>query len=295
MEAVRDLREGGHWSLAQRIKNDGLYGLVVVVLAVARVLPARFVGRVLAAIAWRLPSPRRIALSNLARVFPDRSAPDRHALARENFRALGDRLGEAIHSLHRAPDPLAWAPGSLEVLEAALAEGNGVLFASAHLGPWENVAATMVASGLPITVIAREAYDPRLTPLYERLRGGRGVHAIWRGSKGAARGLLRVLRRGELLGIPMDLASRVPSETIPFLGIDAPTPIGPARLAIRTGAAVVVGSVAPSPEGLVLSAVRLSRTDDAITLTTWINQELSRRILAIPELWPWMHARFGSP
>jgi KDO2-lipid IV(A) lauroyltransferase len=117
-----------------------------------------------------------------------------------------------------------------------------------------------------------------------------------------------VLRAGGLLGIPMDLASRVPSVDVPFLGVLAPTPVGPAKLALRTGAAVVVGAAALDDGRLVVDVTpvrtadltgrgvsRQARDDAARLLTARINEALSARIRAMPEAWPWMHARFPEP
>ncbi|MBV9948513.1 MAG: hypothetical protein JOZ69_16810, partial [Myxococcales bacterium] len=118
--------------------------------------------------------------------------------------------------------------------------------------------------------------------------------------------------------VPMDLRSRVPSCAAPFLGHDAPTAIGPARIALRAGAPVVVGSVAPvaadgPPPGLPgsgrprlqVTATRIDTHDlprdprraqeSARELTRRINDELSRRILALPEAWVWMHERWETP
>jgi KDO2-lipid IV(A) lauroyltransferase len=136
------------------------------------------------------------------------------------------------------------------------------------------------------------------------------VRVVWRSSPTAPFGIVRALRRGEVLGVPMDLRSRVPSVDAPFLGRRAPTAVGPARIALRSGAAVVVGTVAPrQPEPaeassetspLEVTATRI-RIDDlaadagAVTaLTTRINDELSRRIRALPHAWVWMHERWPS-
>ena len=89
-------------------------------------------------------------------------------------------------------------------------------FASAHLGPWERVAASIVSSGVPLIAVARESYNPRFSALFERIRYRAGVRVIWRGRPGAAARILRALRRGEVLGIPMD---------IPIPGRLAPGPI----------------------------------------------------------------------
>jgi Kdo2-lipid IVA lauroyltransferase/acyltransferase len=290
-----DLREGGRWTLAQRAKNDVLFVAIEAALGIATRVPPgalRHAGRALAAFAHAcVPSAKRIARANVARAFPEMSEREVHALVRKNYRRLGERLAEAVTSLdaRRELEPLPFAPGALETLQDTLAEGRGMVFASAHLGPWERVAATLVSAGLPLTAVAREAYDPRLTPIYDRLRGGRGVRVIYRSEPRAAARLLRTLRGGGMLGVPMDLASRVPSVEVPFLDVPARTPIGPAKLAVRTGAAVVVGTI---ERGGMITATRIERSADGVELTARINTELSRRIREIPEEWVWMHPRF---
>src|SRR4029079_11559336 len=174
-------------------------------------------GRVAHAI---VPSPRRMAEANIALAFPELELRARGELVARTFRTLGGYLGDAVSMLdpRRATVSLPFATGAREALDDAISERRGVLFASGHLGPWERVAATIVASDIPFTAVAREAYDPRLTRLYDRLRGGRGLPTISRGAPGAAARLLRTLKRGGVLGIPMDLSSRVPSIEVPFLG-----------------------------------------------------------------------------
>lgn len=310
--ARRDVREGGRWSLAQRAKNDALYVAAMASIAIATRLPRswlRNAGRGLGRFAHAaIPGLRRIALANVERAFPSSSSEERAALVARTYARLGEELGDAVASLgpKRPIELLSFADGSRETLASALAEGRGVVFASAHLGPWERVAASLVAADFPLTVVAREAYDPRLTALYDRLRGGRGTRTIYRASPGAAAALLRVLRGGGLLGIPMDLASRVPSVDVPFLGTPAPTPVGPARLALRTGARVVVGTAAPGAGGTVvievsrvdtagLAGTRERAEEDARELTARINDVLGARIHAMPEAWPWMHPRWPAP
>ena len=290
-----DVREGGRWTLGQRIKNDVLYAIAVGALAVVTRVPrsvARLAGRVVAAFAWlALPRMRGLAERNVARVFPEMARSEARAFVRRVYRTLGPRLGDAVASLRDAPPPLPFTEGSRDCLQSAINEAQenrtGVVFASAHLGPWEEVASSLVAHGVPLTVVAREPYDPRFAKVYARLR--RDVRTVYRGQDHAPTALVRALRRGDVLGIPMDLASRVPSVSVPFLGHPARTAVGPARLAIRTGAAVVVG--AATPEGLFFQ--RIERCDDEIELTRRINEALSERIRAWPEAWLWMHDRWA--
>ena len=315
---ARDVRSGGSWTLAQRAKNDAIWVMSSLALLGLGRLPLaalRALGRGLGRAAHLLVArARHTAEANVTRVLPDLEASERHRLVRRCFVTLGEILGETVATLRPQGGPplLELSEDARITLAEARGEGRGVVFPSAHLGPWERVAASLVAGGIPLVTLARESYDPRFSELYARLRGGRGVGVVWRSSPGAAAKILRTLRAGQVLGVPMDLRSRVPSCSSPFLGHAAPTPIGPARIALRAGAPVVVGTVAPmsighgssqsppSPERWCVTATRI-RTEDlgsdekaAATLTDRINEELSRRILALPHAWVWMHDRWAD-
>jgi KDO2-lipid IV(A) lauroyltransferase len=302
-----DVRLGATWTARQRCKNDALWILASLALATARPWPVcvlRAVGRLLGHTALRLASrARRTALGNVTRVFPNLDVKARRDLVVRCFVQLGECLGETIALLRARGElaPLRLSPDAHAILDEARAEGRGVLFASAHLGPWERVAASLVAAGVPLVALARESYDPRFSRLYERLRAAHGVRVVWRGAPGAAARILRTLRAGDVLGVPMDLRSRVTSCNAMFLGHPAPTAIGPARIALRSGAPVVVGTAAPGPDGsLVVTATRIPVIDlppdgtAARVLTERINDEISRRIVAMPDAWVWMHDRFGA-
>jgi len=310
-QAAPEARSNATWTSLQRAKNDALWLLASTAMGAVRPMPLpvlRALGRALGVAAHALcTAARRTALANVAMVFPQLDPAQRRAFVRRCFSTLGELLGETVALFHRrsAPTPLPVCREALELLGQARRQGRGVVFASAHLGPWERVAASLVASGVPLVTVARESYDPRFSRWYDKLRTAHGVRVVWRSSPGAAAGVLRVLRAGGVLGLPMDLRTRAPSCEAPFLGHRAPTPVGPARLALRTGALVVVGTAAPSTGadgGARVTATRivthdLPRAGDdlasaAVELTARINAELSRRILDLPHAWPWMHERW---
>lgn len=300
---ARDVRLGGEWSLAQRAKNDAIYALATAALAGCSVLPRRAldgVARVLAGMARVVArGERERAVRNVKRVLGS-SDDDARALVRECFLAMGEMLADSVAASFATPAPLAMHARDRAIVADALAEGRGVVLPSAHLGPWERVAATLVDAGVPLVTLVRESYDPRFDRLLGRVRARAGVRAIPRGSPHAAMHIVRALRRGEVLGAPMDLKSRVASVTVPFLGVPAATAVGPARIALRAKAPVVVATFELSPAGArTVTATRISSGDldprdpaSAVALTTRINDELSRRILGAPALWPWMHPRW---
>jgi len=301
--SAHDVREGGRWTPLQATKNAVLYGLARGAIALASPLPAswlRALGRALGCLVYAmLPQPRRTAHENLARAFPCMVHAKRRRIARLAYVELGGYLGETVALLAGRPlSALPIAETSRRELDLALAEGRGVVFASAHLGPWERVAASLVAAGVPLTTIAREGYDARFTRILDKLRSALDVPAIYRGGLAAHVRILRTLRRGRVLGMPMDLRSRVPSIAAPLFGVPADTPVGPARIALSTGAPVVVGTAAPGPLGLRITITRIDTaglkagTHGEAILTARLNAELSRRILAFPEGWVWMHPRW---
>jgi KDO2-lipid IV(A) lauroyltransferase len=158
------------------------------------------------------------------------------------------------------------------------------------------MARALVDARLPITVVGKVPYDPRFLPLFMRLRAG--VPTVMRGAPSAGIAMVRALRRGGMLGVPMDFATRAESVDSYFFDQPAKTACGPARLALRTGAAVVVGTAARGNDGLLCVTCTRIPTDDLATgdevrLTRRIDEELSRRIRALPDSWPWMHPRFA--
>ena len=182
------------------------------------------------------------------------------------------------------------------MLRQALAQKRGVVYVTGHLGPWERMAALLAAEGFPISTMARESYDRRFHALvYERLRNNRNVETIYRGSPGAPFAMLRALRRGRVLGFLVDLPGRTPTLPADLLGLPSRLPLGPARIALRVGCPLVVGTPSPGASGLEVS-IRLLPTHDLRPgdegereLVRRMADALTARIRALPAEWPWMH------
>lgn len=312
-----DVREGGTWGLRQRLKNDAIYGLARTFLffaAASTRADLRAFGGFLGACLHRLaPRERRRASANLARALPELPSPARAELLRRTYAALGEELGDVIATLVGKADSdasrLELDTEGRVLLHRLHAQGRGLILASAHLGNWERVGEALARAPLPVVAVGREAYDPRFDVWVRRVRERAGMESIARGERGAAFRLARALRQNKVLAIPMDLRARVASRPVPFLGHPADTAIGPARLALRFRAPVVVATIAPStasPKPCVTvtkietedfdahgDAGGPTNSDEAeFELTKRINDELSRRIIACPHLWPWMHPRW---
>ena len=141
----------------------------------------------------------------------------------------------------RRHELVEWVPEARAAMDAALARGKGVVFVTGHVGNWELLARYVALEDYPAAVIGKELSDPRTTRLVERFRASGKLRVIWRGSQGAAKEMLRALKGNSILGILIDQDTKVQSVWVPFFGKLAKTPRAAADLAIRTGAAPMLG------------------------------------------------------
>jgi KDO2-lipid IV(A) lauroyltransferase len=149
--------------------------------------------------------------------------------------------------------------------------------------------------------VAREAQDPRLTALLDRSRRKAGVRVLWRGSKGLARDLLRLLRDGGFVGLLIDQDTDVQGYFVPFFGRPAFTPRAAGDLAVRTGAPMLFGCVhrlAPSVHRVTLRRIEAPRTgdreQDSRALTAAATRAIEDEVRARPDEWVWMHRRWRT-
>ncbi|MFT3771222.1 MAG: lysophospholipid acyltransferase family protein [Minicystis sp.] len=269
-----------------------MHALVHASLSVVARLPRRAVAllcRVLGALAWLvLRRERALARARLEAGLGERVSAAR---VRAAFLHAGDTLADTLALLdprERAGRTLALDPEGAAVFRDALARGRGVVFVSAHLGPWERLAALLAEESFPVATVARESYDPRLTRLYDRLRAPRGVRSIYRGRPGAVAAITRELREGRAVGFLIDLPARVPSARAALFGAEADLPVGAARIALARRAEVLVGTCAPGRR------VRITRIETADlppgragepALVARLARELDARVRAAPEAW----------
>ena len=129
-----------------------------------------------------------------------------------------------------------------EHLEAALAQGRGVLLSFCHYGPYYGVSHTASRFGKAAHVVGAESHfvpgseatltmRQRQTKLHVERGGGRFVPA-----EGSFERLTALLRAGEVVAVAFDFKGRTPT---PFLGRTVPMASGTARMAVATGALVV--------------------------------------------------------
>jgi KDO2-lipid IV(A) lauroyltransferase len=185
---------------------------------------------------------------------------------------------------------------------AAQARGKGVLIVTGHLGAWELSSFYHSLMGHPMGMVIRPL-DNR--PLDEFVNGMRCLHGNRVLPKGDfARGLLRAMRAGETVGILMDTNMTPPQGVfVDFFGHQACTASGIARVALKTGAAVLPGFMLWEPTELryVLHfgpELVFARSGDAeadiLAATQQCTQAIEDWIRRYPDQWLWIHRRWKT-
>lgn len=216
-------------------------------------------------------------------------------LARENFLNFAKYLVDFFTFLHLQPDRINRLIdfGNLRAtLDALLAERRGVICLTAHLGNWELGAAVVAQLGYPFHAVALRQPDPKLDQLYQSYRIARGIKVIPFGH--AARGSLRALRRGEVLGLVGDRDFSPSRATVEFFGQPARLPEGPARLALATGAPILpcflVRVAGDRYEYVVGEPIRVDPASDTVpAIMERIARSLEWGIRAHSEQWYLFH------
>jgi KDO2-lipid IV(A) lauroyltransferase len=226
----------------------------------------------------------------------DAAAAGRTALA--CFENLGRIIAEFSLSgpaldAYMARIPLEGA----EHLEAALAEGRGAFLLCGHIGNWE-LGGARIGRSFPVTTLTRPFTNPLVDAFVTERRRQAGARTM--DPKNATKEILRMLQRGEVVGMVLDQSSLFREGVfVPFLGRPACTSFGLAMLAIRTGAPVVPGYILREGGGHrawlepaippVLEGDREERIGRTTARYTAAIEACVRRH---PDQWFWVHNRW---
>jgi KDO2-lipid IV(A) lauroyltransferase len=250
---------------------------------------------------WKL---RRVGELNLQMAFPAMAGDDRRSLLRRSIVNLGRHLAEFSRFSIATPEALRRSIDyrGLENLEAARARGRGVLIITAHLGAWELLGFGLFALGYPFNFLVRRIENPAIERAVEDIRTRFGNRTI--DKRNAVRSMVLTLREGGLLGLAVDINMvRDKGIFVDFFGVRASTTFMAAKLALRTGAAVIPIFV-PWEErrrryvldiGAPLSVEPSGdEKEDIRRLTIAYTRAVEDYIRRYPDQWLWIHKRWRT-
>ncbi|PYY13384.1 MAG: lipid A biosynthesis acyltransferase [Acidobacteria bacterium] len=245
---------------------------------------------------------RRVGKRNLEIAFPQMQKRQRSRIIRELFVGFGRHLAEfCMFPRYTAENARSVALyDGFENYAAAREAGRGVLLLTAHLGAWEIGSFVHSIFGNPIKIVVRRLDNPQVDALVERYRTLHGNQTF--AKEDFARGLLAAMKAGETVGILMDTNMTPPQGVfVGFFSTLACTASGMARVALRSGAAVVPAFTIWDKKlkkyrfDPALQLVSTGNDDaDAVTNTALFNRVIQDYVTRYPEQWLWVHRRWKT-
>lgn len=186
-----------------------------------------------------------------------------------------------------------------EYLDAAVAEGKGVILATAHMGNWEMMAAATGLSGYPTLAVGRRQNNPDMDYLITHLRTSVGVQAAY---KTSVLEMARLLGQGWVIGLLMDQDAGPAGLPMYFFNRPSYVPQGPAALARLKRSPIVPCVMLDQPDGTYVMKcwpiIRVARSEDkdkdvldtTKQLVHWLEEIITER----PDLWFWLHNRWKT-
>ncbi len=190
----------------------------------------------------------------------------------------------------------------LERMQAALAEGHGVVVLTGHIGTWEWLSAAFSLNGMPVTAIAKVQPNQEYSRVLDDLRATIHVEIFNRGtSELLSAG--RALKKGKILGFLADQDGGPGGAFINFLGKIASTPMGPAVFSKKFNSPVLPAFIIRQPNGRhlvkIFDVMHFEDTGDAdgdlFRFTEKMTRILEQVIRENPTQWLWFQKRWNTP
>lgn len=243
----------------------------------------------------RLAVPtRKVVARNLARVVGD--GPHLDGTVTGAFRSYAEYWLETFRLGRYTPEDIVSmvdpTPGTVECMDAAFSEGNGVVLVTGHIGFYDLGVAWTGARGWPFTTVA-EVLRPRA--LFEwfadiRRRNGMDVIPAKPGDEARER-LISLVRRGEGVALLADRDLGRKGLWVEMFGEKTTVPAGPAIVIARTGAAMVAGAIYKRGDRFEVHFERVpygltgDEAQDLPALARTIAGSLEKLVLRAPEQW----------
>ena len=244
---------------------------------------------------------RAVAEANLARAFPEADVDARRSILVAHYRELGRVACEYA----RLPELVEAAPGEvvaevrgMEHLMAAREAGRGAILLTGHFGSFELLGAYLGRSH-PLDFVVQPMSNAGLNDLVSELRRRAGVGVIPLGT--GIRRVFAALSENRWIAMVADQDARDRGVFVPFFGHSSSTPAGPAQIALRTGAPIVMGFPLRREDGrhelalqapLAIPAAGDPRAVEILTarhtacLEAWVRR--------YPAMWFWLHRRWKT-
>jgi len=261
-----------------------------------------FLGKILGNLLYYLALPKRRIVRRNLRFCLVESAPQQiQSMAKRIFQHFGITILELLQMTCFSKQNLTSKVRieNLEILIDAIAKQKGIVLVTAHLGNYEMAAQSVPCLlGLRMSAVAKKMRNARLNRLIHNLRTRFGNKVIYK--KGALPEMMQLLRRGEMVGILMDISRRFDGVEVSFFGRRATATPAAALLGLRCKSPIIPAFCHRNPKGKLIvqieSPIEIRRTNDLRSdlqfNTQLITDRVERAVRNYPEQWHWMLKRW---
>jgi KDO2-lipid IV(A) lauroyltransferase len=219
------------------------------------------------------------------------------AIAAESYRQIAMSFMELLIApkLHGQIQDIL-EPRHSTLIQKLLQQGKGLITISGHLGNWElQGAAAATAMTEPFTVAAVKQSNPYIDSFITQRRNDMGMQVA--GTKAAMKLLLKALRSKQAIGLVADQNAGRDAVFVDFFGKVAATQPGPALLALKFGAPLIIGAairIGPGKFKILSQQIAIKENDTVETLTQRHVKVLEDFIRQYPEQYFWLHRRWKT-
>jgi len=261
-----------------------------------------FFGKILGSLIYFLAVPqRRIVRRNLQFSHFASSPKQIQIMAKRIFQNFGITILELLQMTCFSQKELL---ANLQVenkgiLLEALARKRGVVLITAHMGnyemAWQYVPCYF---GRQMVGVAKKMRNVWFDRLLHHMRTRFGNRIIYK--KGALPEMMQTLRRGEMVGILMDISRRFDGVEVNFMGRRATATPAAALLGLRCKSPIIPAFCHRNANGKLIIRIErpidIQRTKDLRfdlqTNTQLITDRVERAVRSYPEQWNWMLKRW---
>lgn len=237
---------------------------------------------------------RRFALLQLRVFLPEVSA---ETVTPRVFANVGRTLMESLRLqplIKRREDRIAC--DSWDKVQGWVTSERPIICLTAHTGNWDLLAAYVIARGVPLTTIGREARNPAAQAVLRSIREGYGIETIWRSDRNGLKRLVQCIKSRRVIAALIDQDTRVDSIQVPFFGTSAKTPVSLITLGKKMNARFVTAFLFRT--GWMRYSVfieEIAEDQSELEILSAYHATLERLIRRYPDQWVWFHKRWRSP
>ena len=184
--------------------------------------------------------------NNLRRVRPEATDSEIRELSRLGMRSYFRYWCDAFRISDWSPERIVgtFKCEDEHYLSDAVAEGNGVVIALGHMGNWDHAGGWGALDMGPLTAIAERLKPEKLFRKFVAYRESLGIRIHPAGQPGVVNVLAEELRNeGRIVALLADRDLGRRGISVQLFGEETRMPAGPAYLALRTGAPLIVATL----------------------------------------------------